>query len=632
MTFACADPGGSGIASCPPPVAVQEGAAQPIGGTAIDIAGNTATAALVVSVDATAPTIAASVSPPPNAAGWLQTDATVTFTCADAGSGIESCPAPVHVAAQGAGQIVTGAAVDRAGNRSTATLTLNVDSTPAPITAVVTPAANGSGWHATDVVVTFICGEDGSGVVSCPQPVTVSTEGAGQVVTRSVVDLAGNTSQASVTLNIDKTPPAIAAAAAPAPNSAAWNRTDVTVSFVCSDSLSTVGSCPQPVTISSEGAGQMVNGAAQDLAGNTATASLLLNIDTTAPVVAITSPLPGATTLVSPAALAGTAFDALSGIAAATCHGAPAPGAGGVLSCAPALVSGLNTLTLTATDVAGNVATSEVSVTYLPNRSPVANAGGAYSGLIGSPVSFIGSGSTDPDNDPLTYAWSFGDGATGAGVTPSHVYASAGTFNVVLTVTDASGATSSAATSAVIVQPNRPPTATANGPYSGLTGVAVAFNGQGFDPDGTALTYSWSFGDGLTGSGATVSHTYSAANTYTATLTVSDGQLSAVSTASVQIGQSNRAPTATAGGPRSGETGIAVSFDGSGSADADNDALSYAWTFGDGGTSTDAKPAHIYSAAGTFTVTVTVTDTTARRALRRRAQRSRWPPITLRRW
>ena len=51
-------------------------------------------------------------------------------------------------------------------------------------------------------------------------------------------------------------------------------------------------------------------------------------------------------------------------------------------------------------------------------------------------VAFDGGASTDPDNDPLTYAWTFGDGATGTGKTPTHAYATLGTFTVTLVVND----------------------------------------------------------------------------------------------------------------------------------------------------------------------------------------------------
>ncbi len=74
------------------------------------------------------------------------------------------------------------------------------------------------------------------------------------------------------------------------------------------------------------------------------------------------------------------------------------------------------------------------------NRTPVADAGGPFTGSVGNPVSFSGTGSSDPDGDALTYSWDFDvtDGiqedATGA--TPSHTYSSAGTFTVTLTVSD----------------------------------------------------------------------------------------------------------------------------------------------------------------------------------------------------
>jgi hypothetical protein len=152
---------------------------------------------------------------------------------------------------------------------------------------------------------------------------------------------AGNSSETSIALNIDKTPPTIAAVAAPPPNAAAWNRTDVVVSFICSDSLSTIGACPPAVTVSSEGAGQAINGAAQDLAGNAASTSLILNLDKTAPLITITSPAVDATVATSPVTLSGNATDSGSGIVSATCNGALSTvGSGGALSCAPALAAG----------------------------------------------------------------------------------------------------------------------------------------------------------------------------------------------------------------------------------------------------------------------------------------------------
>jgi PKD repeat protein len=63
------------------------------------------------------------------------------------------------------------------------------------------------------------------------------------------------------------------------------------------------------------------------------------------------------------------------------------------------------------------------------------------------------------------------------------------------------------------------------------------------DPDGDALSYSWDFGDGGSGSGPSPTHAYADNGSYTATLTVSDGNLSNAASAAVTV--ANVAPTAT---------------------------------------------------------------------------------------
>lgn len=74
------------------------------------------------------------------------------------------------------------------------------------------------------------------------------------------------------------------------------------------------------------------------------------------------------------------------------------------------------------------------------NGQPTAAFTSSTNGLT---VSVNGSTSTDPDGDPLSYAWTFGDGATATGVTASRTYAAAGTYTVGLTVTDGRGGSSS---------------------------------------------------------------------------------------------------------------------------------------------------------------------------------------------
>jgi len=86
---------------------------------------------------------------------------------------------------------------------------------------------------------------------------------------------------------------------------------------------------------------------------------------------------------------------------------------------------------------------------------------------------------------------------------------------------------------------NTPPTAVAGGPYSGTEGLSVAFDGSRSSDAETPtnmLTFSWDFGDGSApASGMKPMHMYSTADTYTVTLTVTDGQDSSTDTTKANI-------------------------------------------------------------------------------------------------
>ena len=74
------------------------------------------------------------------------------------------------------------------------------------------------------------------------------------------------------------------------------------------------------------------------------------------------------------------------------------------------------------------------------NRPPRAIAWTASSkAKVNTAVSFDGRNSNDPNSDPLTYAWNFGDSATATGSTATHTYTAAGTYTVTLTVRDGRG-------------------------------------------------------------------------------------------------------------------------------------------------------------------------------------------------
>jgi len=272
---------------------------------------------------------------------------------------------------------------------------------------------------------------------------------------------------------------------------------------------------------------------------------------------------------------------------------------------------GVYTVTLTVTDTIDQTDSDTASADI--NNPPVSDPNGPYSGTAGDAVNFDGTGSTDSDGTIVSYAWNFGDGGTGSGPTPTHVYASEGTYTVSLVVTDNDGASDTAQTNATIDSALVPPVADANGPYSGTVDDPVQFDGSGSsDADGTIDSYAWDFGDGSTGTGVNPTHAYSTTGTFSVSLTVTDNDgLTSTDNTTATIGIGDLPPVADANGPYTGTVGVPVAFDGTGSTDPNGNIDTYEWDFGDGNIGTGATPSHTYASAGIYTVTLTVTDTTA---------------------
>lgn len=119
------------------------------------------------------------------------------------------------------------------------------------------------------------------------------------------------------------------------------------------------------------------------------------------------------------------------------------------------------------------------------NRSPQVVATAApVAGVLPLVVQFNGGQSTDPDDDPLTFAWDFGDGNTSSTADPVHTYATAGTFNAVLTVTDTNGG--SATATVRIDSGNEPPTISLNTPSATeefAVGEELVLSASAVDPE-----------------------------------------------------------------------------------------------------------------------------------------------------
>jgi hypothetical protein len=192
-------------------------------------------------------------------------------------------------------------------------------------------------------------------VASVTAPVTVSTETAGQVVNGSATDTAGNVGTDSATVKLDKTAPSISGAVtAGTLGSNGWYVGPVTVHFTCSDALSGIATCPDDVTLTSNGA-NTASGTATDKAGNTALASVPgIKIDQEKPTIttADVNVAGGTYTLGAVPAATCTAADSFSGLASCT------------VTVSGGNANGVGTFNYiaTATDKAGNAST--VTGTY----------------------------------------------------------------------------------------------------------------------------------------------------------------------------------------------------------------------------------------------------------------------------
>ena len=207
-------------------------------------------------------------------------------------------------------------------------------------------------------------------------------------------------------------------------------------------------------------------------------------------------------------------------------------------------------------DTTGQIGVSKIRrISFVgSNQPPVAQASAnPTTGPTPLVVNFSSAGSSDPEGQPLTYAWNFGDNTTSTAANPTHTYTTPGPYQVRLTVSDGVNSTLSAPLS--ISAGNRP-TATILAPTDGASfkaGDVITFSGSATDAeDGTlpASAYTWNIdflheghvhpGAPITGvtSGTftipTTGHDFSGFTRYRVSLTVTDSS-GLQSTSSVTI-------------------------------------------------------------------------------------------------
>jgi len=156
-------------------------------------------------------------------------------------------------------------------------------------------------------------------------------------------------------------------------------------------------------------------------------------------------------------------------------------------------------------------------------------------------------------------------------------------------------------------------------PLAGESPLTVRFDASGStDPDGDELSYAWDFGDGDTGTGETIDHTFEATDEttiYTVTLTVTDGRGGrSTASQSIEVTPGPAGETGGEGFPVArftadriiGLSPLTVSFDGTDSTGGRGSIIEYDWDFGDGEKGIGAQISHTFTPDQTATFTVTL--------------------------
>ena len=195
-----------------------------------------------------------------------------------------------------------------------------------------------------------------------------------------------------------------------------------------------------------------------------------------------------------------------------------------------------------------------------------------------------------------TYSWKFGDTHLSKEENPTHTYAKAGTYTVILTATNVTK-NSSHSEQFTLVQPEEPKVEKdpiAQFSYS-VSGKTVTFNNTSTN----ASTYQWNFGDGNESTVKNPTHTYSDYGSYTVSLKAANSTKTVTTTKYI---------TLTAPVPQNPKAGftyktahpLKVVL-----TNTSTNATSYVWDFGDGQTSTEENPTHKYSGIGVYRVKLT---------------------------
>lgn len=358
----------SGLADCAP-VTYQspDASAATVTGTCRDRAGNSTSRQFALKYDATPP--AATGATPqraPNAAGWYNRPVLVTFGGADQTSGVDLCTSRSYDGPDSSTASLSGTCTDRAGNRSASRdFGLKYDETaPGATGAVPDRSPNEAGWYRRPVEVAFSGADTTSGIDACGSPAYDGPDTSAGSVSGTCTDRAGNTSSPlAFHLKYDATDPDVTSAQAERqPELGGWFLDPVRFDFTGADQTSGVDSCASVTYAGPDGPDAEVTGECRDRANNVAQRAFPLKFDGNPPGISDLHLSSGDRRL-------DLAWHVTADVQSVEIARTPAAGTGPAVLDGPAtsftdqaVENGVSyTYKLTARDIAGNLATDEVT-------------------------------------------------------------------------------------------------------------------------------------------------------------------------------------------------------------------------------------------------------------------------------
>lgn len=204
---------------------------------------------------------------------------------------------------------------------------------------------------------------------------------------------------------------------------------------------------------------------------------------------------------------------------------------------------------------------------------------------------------------PIGWLWTFGDGTTETTPNAEKVWDEAGDYEITLTVTNANGVSSSQATTVRIVPETEVIAPNADFQFSSRTieeGGSVSFEST---TTGDADILEWDFGNGRTGVGEEVTHTFEQAGQFLVVLIASNEAGSTTSAVEINVVAGIEPPIAAiAPSPRMVEVGQRVTFE----SVSLNDPTQTRWSFDDGEEATGVSVRHAWSEPGEYRVVLRV--------------------------